>query len=78
MCSAGKVYCTDPVNDVERPVGTEGKEVVRRNALSLARLGYHEQLRQDGDRLQVDAERPHHLNTGGGVRGAVRLGVQRG
>ena len=35
---------------------------MRGDGLCLARLGDHEELRQDGDRLQVDRERPQHLH----------------
>lgn len=53
----------DPVEDVQRAVRAERKQVVRRDALRLARLAHHEQLRQNGHRLQVNAERPKHLQT---------------
>ena len=33
-----------------------------RDGLRLARLTDHEELRQDGDRLQVDGERPQDLS----------------
>ena len=57
------VVAVDPVENVEAAVGAEGKEVVAGDALSLPGFGHHEQLGQDGDRLQVDGERPkdfHH------------------
>ena len=57
-----EVVSVDPVEDVEGAVGSEGEEIVRGDGLCLARLGDHEELRQDGDRLQVDGERPQHLH----------------
>lgn len=53
-----------PIQDVERPVRPQREQVVRRNALRLARLADHEQLRQDRHRLEVDAEGPQHLEHG--------------
>jgi len=53
-----------PVDDVQSPVRAKSEEVVRGDALRLACLGDHEQLGKDGDRFQVDAERPHDLHEG--------------
>lgn len=52
----------DPIWHVERPVGTERKEVVRRDRLCLAGPLQHEQLGQDTNRLEVDGERPKNLH----------------
>ena len=57
------VVAVDPVENVEATVRAEGEEIVAGDALGLAGLGHHEQLGQDGDRLQVDGEGPedfHH------------------
>jgi len=35
---------------------------MRSDGFCLARLGHHEQLGQDGHRLQVDAQRPQNLH----------------
>ena len=56
-----KVVTVDPVENVEGAVGAEGKQVVAGDRLGLARLADHEELRQDGHRLQVDGERPQDL-----------------
>lgn len=54
----------DPVGDIERPVQSQRKEVVRGNRLGLAGALEHEQLREDGDRLEPDAEGPEDLRQG--------------
>ena len=57
------IVSVDPVDDVKSSVRAEGKQVVRGYGLSLSSLGHHEQLGQNGDRLQVNAESPqdfHH------------------
>ena len=56
------VVAVHPVEDVQRAVGAEGEQVVRRDSLRLASLGQHEQLWHDRYRLQVNAECPQHLN----------------
>ena len=58
------VVAVDPVENVEATVGAEGKEVVAGDALSLPGFGHHEQLGQDGDRLQIDGERPEDFHHG--------------
>ena len=58
-----KIVSVDPVENVEPPVRSQGKEIVGGDGLGLTGLLHHEQLRQDGHRLQVDGERPqdfHH------------------
>merc|ERR1712188_24193 len=52
----------DPVEDIECPVGTQGKEIVPSNHLSLVALHNHEQLGRDGYSLQVDGKRPENLH----------------
>ena len=44
----------NPVRDVQRPIGTEGSQVVRRDVLRLACALQHEQLRKDSHRLEPD------------------------
>ena len=51
----------DPVEEIERAVDAQRKQVVARDGLRLTRLAHHEQLRQDGHRLQVDGEGPEDL-----------------
>lgn len=48
------VVAVDPVENVEGTVGAEREQIMTGDRLGLARLADHEQLRQDGHRLQVD------------------------
>ena len=48
------IVTVDPVEDVESTVGAESEQIVTGDRLGLARLADHEQLWQDGHRLQVD------------------------
>ena len=57
----------DPVEEIERAVDTQRKQVVAGDGLRLARLAHHEQLRQDGHGFQVDGEGPEDLRGGRGV-----------
>ena len=43
-----EVVAPDPVEEIERAVDAQRKQVVARDGLRLARLAHHEQLRQDG------------------------------
>jgi len=56
------VVSVDPVDDVEGPVGAQGKQVVRGDGLCLAGLGDHEELGEDGHGLQVDGQGPQNLH----------------
>ena len=56
------MVAVDPVEDVERPVGAKGKQVVAGDRLRLAGLGHHEQLGQDGHGLEIDGECPEDLH----------------
>lgn len=58
------VVSVDPVEQVQRTVRSEGKQVVAGDAFRLARFADQEQLRQDGHRLQIDRERPQNLQRG--------------
>ena len=51
-----------PVKDVQSSVGAEGKKVMRCDRFGLSGLADHEQLGQDGDRLQVDGKGPQDLH----------------
>lgn len=51
-----------PVGNVERSIRSERKDVVCGDRLCLACPLQHEELRQDGHSLEVDAERPHDLH----------------
>lgn len=56
------VVPVDPVENVETSVRAKGKQVVAGDRLSLASLGYHEQLGQDSNRFQVDREGPQNFH----------------
>lgn len=60
---AFEVVAVDPVQEVKATVGAESEEVVRSDGLRLTSLADHEQLGQDGHRLQVDGESPQDLCT---------------
>lgn len=51
----------DPVGDVEGAVEAQGEQVVGGDDLGLAGALQHEELRQDGHRLEPDGEGPRHL-----------------
>jgi hypothetical protein len=74
----------DPVGHIQRPVGSEGEQVVSRDSLGLTGALKHEQLRQDRDSLKVDRERPENLHgrAASQVEGRVSAGrggiVERG
>lgn|SRR6218665_2261622 len=55
------VISIDPVANVEGAIDAEGEKVVAGYRLRLSRLGDHEQLRKNCDRLQVDGKRPKYL-----------------
>jgi len=57
-----EVVSVGPVKDVQSPVGAEGKKVMRCDRFGLSGLADHEQLGQDGDRLQVDGKGPKDLH----------------
>ena len=59
-----KVEAVDPVDDVESPVSSKGKEIMTGDGLCLPGLADHEELWQDGNRLQVDGECPQDLMEG--------------
>ena len=50
-----------PVEEVQAAVEAEREQVVGGDGLRLARLADHEELREDGDRLEVDGEGPEDL-----------------
>ena len=56
-----RVVAVDPVENVQRPVAAECKQVVTGDRFCLACLTDHEQLWQDRHRLQVDRECPQDL-----------------
>jgi len=56
-----EVIPVDPVQDVQCAVRTQGKQVVRRDALGLSSLAYHEQLWQNSNSLEVNREGPQDL-----------------
>lgn len=56
-----EVVSVDPVQEVETAVRAQSKQVVTCDGFSLTRLAHHEQLRQDGYRLQIDRKCPQNL-----------------
>jgi len=58
------VVAIDPVENVETTVRAESEQIVAGNTLGLTSLGHHEQLGQDGHRLQIDREGPQDLHQG--------------
>lgn len=54
----------EPVQEVQGSVGPQGEDVVRGHALGLAGALDHEELGQNGHRLEPDTERPQHLPHG--------------
>ena len=55
------VVAPHPVGQVEQAVQTQEEQVVGGDRLRLSGVGDHEQLWQDGHRLQVDGEGPQDL-----------------
>ena len=55
------LVAVDPVGDVEAAVDTESEEIVAGDSLRLAGFAEHEELRQDGNGLQIDGKRPQNL-----------------
>jgi len=55
------VVAVHPVEEVQAAVQAQGEQVVGGDGLRLAGLADHEQLREDGDRLEVDGESPEDL-----------------
>lgn len=70
VVSLGEVP-VDPVEQIQRPVAAQRKQVMAGDALRLARLRDEEQLRQNGHRLQVDGECPENLQRKKGSYGMV-------
>lgn len=58
---AFEIISVDPVEDVECPVGTQGKQVMAGDRFGFSSFTDHEQLGQDGHRLKVDGECPENL-----------------
>lgn len=56
-----EIEAPDPVEEIEGPIQAQAEQVVGGDGLGLARLADHEELREDGHRLQVDRERPKDL-----------------
>jgi len=52
------VVAIDPVENVQCTIDAECKQVVACNGLRFTSLAYHEQLRQNRYRFQVDGKRP--------------------
>lgn len=53
-----EVETVDPVEEVQSTVWSQSEQVVAGDTFSFARLGDHEELREDSHRLQVDGESP--------------------
>ena len=56
-----EVEAPDPVDEVQGAVEAQEEQVVGGDGLCLPGLADHEELRQDGHRLQVDGEGPQDL-----------------
>lgn len=50
-----------PVDEIEGSVEAQEEQVVSGDGLSLPRFTDHEELRENGHRLQVDGKRPQDL-----------------
>ena len=57
-----EVVAVDPVHDVQATVRAKSKQVVACYCLRLTGLADHEELGQDGHRLQVDGKGPQDLH----------------
>mmetsp|Transcript_6988 Transcript_6988/g.17537 ORF Transcript_6988/g.17537 Transcript_6988/m.17537 type:complete len:203 (-) Transcript_6988:52-660(-) len=57
-----RVGAVDPVENVQRPVGTHEKHIVPGQVLHLAVALQDHQLGHDGDALEVDGERPEQFH----------------
>ena len=57
-----EIVSVDPVQNVESSVRSQSKKIVRSDRLGLASFLHHEQLGQNGHRLQVDGERPQDFH----------------
>ncbi len=68
-----RVVSVYPVEDVESTVGAQSKQVVAGDGLCLTCLADHEQLWQDGHRLQVYGERPQNLHTNVCTNNIIKL-----
>ena len=55
------VEAIDPVQYVQSTVNAKCKQIVAGDCLCFTRLAYHEQLRQNCHRLQVDGKCPQDL-----------------
>lgn len=56
------VRAVDPIEYVQEPVGPHEEDVISRQVLHLPVALQHDQLRQDGDRFQVDGEGPQQFD----------------
>lgn len=52
----------DPVGDIECPIQAEREQIVCSNRVRFSSALQHEQLGQNGDRLQPNRERPKDLD----------------
>jgi len=59
-----KVVSVDPVEDVESAIDSKGEEIVGGDGFGFPGLLDHEQLGQDGHRLQVDGKCPEDFHQG--------------
>lgn len=56
-----RVVAEDPVEEVQASVRAQGKQVMTGDALGFACLRDQKQLGQYSHRLEIDTERPQHL-----------------
>jgi hypothetical protein len=57
-----KITLSLPVNDVEKPIQAQKKDIVCSNIFNILQLGDHEELRQNSKGLQPDAKAPEKIN----------------
>mmetsp|Transcript_18755 Transcript_18755/g.52166 ORF Transcript_18755/g.52166 Transcript_18755/m.52166 type:complete len:222 (-) Transcript_18755:294-959(-) len=62
LVSLFRVRSVDPIEDVERSVGSHEEDVVSREVLHLLVALQNDELREDGDGLEVDAEHPQQFD----------------
>lgn len=56
-----KVEAPDPVEEIQGSVQAQEEQIMGGDGLGLTSLANHEELGQDGHRLQVDRESPQDL-----------------
>ena len=60
---AFSVIPVHPVHDVQRLIKPKCEQIMSGYIFSLASLGHHEELREDGNCFEVDGEGPQYLKS---------------